>query len=132
MPPLRAIAAESGPALPRLRRLLEAVRDGKRRWAASDPELFSAYRALVPEAQSAVAAHVEDLTGIVAAVVAAGIAQGTFRALEPRSAARAILIATSRFHHPLHYREWAGDELGPAFDDVWELLASGLCVPAAR
>ncbi|HSU97736.1 MAG TPA: hypothetical protein VLI40_10935, partial [Gemmatimonadaceae bacterium] len=125
---LRAIAEEPGPAPQRLRRLLDALIAVKRRKAAGDPELFSAYRMLAAGAQSVVAAHIEELVGLVATVIRAGVDEGTFRKVDPVAMGRTVLIATSRFHHPAHAAEWADPGIDAAFDDVWRLLMAGLCV----
>ena len=128
MPSLRAIAEEPGPAPQRLRRLVDALIAVKRRKAAGDPELFSAYRMLAAGAQSVVAAHIEELVGLVAMVIRAGVDEGTFRKVDPVAMGRTVLIATSRFHHPAHAAEWADPGIDAAFDDVWRLLMAGLCV----
>jgi AcrR family transcriptional regulator len=128
MPSLRAIAEESGPAPQRLRRLVDALIAVKRRKAAGDPELFSAYRMLAAGAQSVVAAHVEELVGLVAMVIRAGVDEGTFRKVDPVAMGRTVLIATSRFHHPAHAAEWAAAGIDAEFDGVWRLLMAGLCV----
>jgi AcrR family transcriptional regulator len=129
MPSLRAIAAEPGPAPQRLRRLLDALITIKRRKAADDPELFSAFRMLAAGAESVVAAHVEELVGLAAMVIRAGVEEGTFRQVDPVTMGRSVLLATSRFHHPAHAAEWADPGIDAAYDDVWQLLMSGLCVP---
>jgi AcrR family transcriptional regulator len=128
MPSLRAIADEPGPAPQRLRRLLDALIGIKRRKAADDPELFSAYRMLAAGAQSVVAAHVEELVGLVATVIRAGVGEGTFRKVDPVAMGRTVLIATSRFHHPAHAAEWTDPGIDAAYDEVWQLLMAGLCV----
>jgi AcrR family transcriptional regulator len=128
MPALRAIAAQSGPAPKRLRRLFDALIAVKRRRASDDPELFTAYRALAAEAQPVVAAHVNELIGLAAAVIRDGVKEGSFRPTEPVAAARAILVATSRFHHPAHAGEWADPKIDAAYGDVWRLLMDGLTV----
>src|ERR1700741_2289173 len=69
IPPLRAVVAEPGPAPQRLRRLFDALIAVKRRRAAEDPELFAAYRILAVDAQSAVAAHIDELTELIATVI---------------------------------------------------------------
>ncbi|MDB5040650.1 MAG: transcriptional regulator, partial [Candidatus Eremiobacteraeota bacterium] len=61
MPPLRASAALPGPVPQRLRRLFDALIAVKRRRAADDPELFTAYRTLAADAESVVAAHIDEL-----------------------------------------------------------------------
>src|SRR5262249_47265846 len=79
MPPLRTIVAQFGPAPERLRKLLDALIAVKRRRAADDPELFTAYRTLAADAKSVVAAHIDELVGLVAKVIASGVEEGTFR-----------------------------------------------------
>ena len=120
MPPLRAIAALPGPAPQRLRRLFDALIAVKRRRAADDPELFAAYRTLAADAQSVVAAHVDELVGLAAMVIRSGVKEGTFRTVDPVAAGRAVLVATSRFHHPAHAAEWVDPAIDAAYDDVWQ------------
>jgi AcrR family transcriptional regulator len=128
MSPLRAIVAQSGPAPERLRKLIDALIAAKRRRAADDPELFTAYRTLAADAKSVVVAHIDELVGLVAKVIASGVEEGTFRTVDPVSAGRAVLVATSRFHHPAHAAEWSDPAIDAAYDDVWRLLMDGLCV----
>jgi len=47
----------------------------------------------------------------------------------PNRHGRAVLIATSRFHHPAHAAEWADPTIDAAYHDVWELLMEGLGAP---
>ena len=127
MPPLRAIAAQPGSAPQRLRKLLDALIADKRRRAADDPELFATYRALAADARFA-AAYLEQLVDLAAVVIRSGVKEGTFRAVDPVAVARAVLFATSRFHHPAHAAEWADPATDAAYNDVWKLLTDGLCV----
>ena len=126
MPPLRAIAAQSGPAPKRLRRLFDALIALKRHRATDDPELFAAYRTLAADAQSVVAAHVDELVALAATVIRAGVKEGIFRTVDPVAAARAILLATSKFHHPAHAAEWTDPTIDAAYNDIWRLLMNGL------
>jgi hypothetical protein len=98
----------------------------KRRRAASDPELFTAYRSLSAETQSVTAAHVEELVRLCAAIIRSGIEEGSFRDVDPVAASQAILFATSRFHHPAHATEWADPKIDAVFGDVWRILMQGL------
>jgi AcrR family transcriptional regulator len=127
MPPLRAVARD-GRRSPerRLRRFFDDLVAAKRRRATDDPELFAAFRTLAGQTQAVVRAHVDELAALVAAIVAAGVADGSFAPVEPASAARAILSAVTRFHHPAHAAEWADPDVDAAFDDVWRLLVAGL------
>jgi AcrR family transcriptional regulator len=124
--PLRAIVVESGPAPARLRRFFETLIDIKRRRATDDPELFAAYRALAADAESAVTHHVDEMIGLAAAIVRDGVAEGSLRDVDPASAGRALLFATSRFHHPVHAGEWDHPSIAAQFNDVWKLLMHGL------
>jgi AcrR family transcriptional regulator len=128
MPALRDIVALRSPAPERLRRLLDTLIAVKRRRAADDPELFAAYRTLAADAQSVVVAHVEELVGLTATVIRSGVKEGTFRSLDPVTAGRAVLFATSRFHHPAHAAEWGDPAIDAAYNDVWEMLMHGLRV----
>jgi AcrR family transcriptional regulator len=128
MPPLRTIVDLPGPALEKLRRLVDSLIAVKRRRAADDPELFAAYRTLAADAQSLVAAHVDELVGLAATVIRSGVKEGAFRAVDPEAAGRAVLVATSRFHHPAHAAEWVDPGIDEAYNDVWQLLMDGLCV----
>jgi AcrR family transcriptional regulator len=126
MPPLRALAARPGPAPKRLRQLFDTLIGIKRRRAAADPELFTAYRSLSAETQSVAAAHVDELVRLGAAIISAGIEEGSFRNVDPVAASQAILFATSRFHHPAHAMEWADPKLDVVFEDVWRIMMQGL------
>ena len=126
MPSLRAIAAESGPAPERLRGFFDALIALKHRRAAEDPELFAAYRTLAAAAPSVAAAHVEELIGLAATILRSGVDEGSFRSVDPVIAGRAILFATSRFHHPAHAAEWADPALDAGYNDVWQMLMDGL------
>jgi AcrR family transcriptional regulator len=127
MPPLRAIVAKLGPAPQRLRRLFDTLIAVKRRRAADDPELFAAYLTLAADAQSVVAAHVDELVDLAATVVRSGVKEGTFRKIDPTAAGRAVLLATTKFHHPAHAAEWADPAIDAAYNDVWQLVMDGLC-----
>lgn len=128
MPALRTIAAQPGSAPQQLRQLLDALIAVKRRRAAADPELFATYLTLAADAQSVVAAHVEELVALAATVVRYGVAQGSFRTTDPVATGRAVLLATSRFHHPAHAAEWLDPAMDAAYNVVWQLLMDGLCV----
>ncbi len=127
MPPLREIVARPGAAPQRLREFFDALVAVKRRRAADDPELFSAYRILAADTQSVVTAHVDELVGLTAEIIASGVADGSFRALDAQAAGRALLFATYRFHHPVHAAEWTSPGIDAAYENVWRLLMDGLC-----
>ena len=126
MPPLRAIVAERGTAPQRLRKLIDTVIAVKRRRATDDPELFTAYGTLALDAKSVVVAHIEEMIGLFSTIIASGVEEGTFRAADPKAMGRAVLVATSKFHHPAHAAEWGDPAINAAYEDVWQLLMEGL------
>jgi AcrR family transcriptional regulator len=128
MPPLRAIAALPGAAPQRLRQLFDTLIAIKRRRADDDPEIFATYLTLAVHTQSVVAAHVDELVGLAASVIRSGAKEGTFRTVDPAAAGRAVLLATSRFHHPAHAAEWRDPAIDARYNDLWQLLMDGLCV----
>jgi hypothetical protein len=54
------------------------------------------------------------------------VEEGTFRIGDPVAAGRAVLLATSRFHHPAHAAEWVHTTIDAAYNEVWQLLMDGL------
>ena len=126
MTPLRAIVVRPGPAPKRLRQLFDALIAVKRRRAAEDPELFAAYRILAVDAESVVAAHIDELVALAATVIRSGVKEGTFRKVDPVATSRAVLVATSKFHHPFHADKWRDRAIDAEYNDVWQLLMNGL------
>lgn len=98
--PLAAIAASEGLASGRLEQWVLALSEAKRRKVLDDPEMFATYHALAEAARAVVDAHVAELTRQVARIIAAGAAAGEFSVRDPEAAARVVLGATMRFHHP--------------------------------
>jgi AcrR family transcriptional regulator len=129
MPPLQAIAAESGPAADRLRRWIAQLVAIKRRKVLDDPELFATYHALALEARDVVRAHIDALTAQVTTIIADGVARGEFATDNPAAAARAVFDALSRFHNPAHAIEWSDPSIDAALDRVLTLILGGLARP---
>jgi AcrR family transcriptional regulator len=77
---------------------LHALHDAKKREALEEPELFATYQVLLADASDVVDDHVRWLIGDLTRIVGD----------EPT--ARAILQATTRFHHPAHAAEWSDPE----------------------
>jgi AcrR family transcriptional regulator len=124
---LSAIAGDTRlPPPQRLRGWLAAVLAAKRTKTRDDPELFAAYRILAAEHSSAAADHVADLLRQLQAILADGIADGTFTSTDPAAAARAVYDATTRFHNPAHAPEWQAPGIETELDAVCTLLLDGL------
>jgi Tetracyclin repressor-like, C-terminal domain len=77
-------------------------------------------------------AHVAELNQLAAAIIRAGVKEGTFRNVDPEAAGRSVLVATSRSHHPVHAAEWLDPAIDVAYEDVWKLLMHGLKAPKPR
>jgi AcrR family transcriptional regulator len=128
--PLAAIAAEHGPATGRLWRWIEALSLAKRKKVLDDPELFATYHELSLDAREVAREHVDTLARQAAQIIADGIARGEFAETDPATTARAVLNATSRFHHPAHAAEWTEPGLEDDLRAVWRLVLSGLAARA--
>jgi AcrR family transcriptional regulator len=129
--PLSAIAASSRPAPDRLRSWLTALSGAKRRMAREDPELFDTFHTIATQAREVVTEHLRILADQIARIVTDGIAAGVFAPSDPAVAGRAVLQATTRFHHPAHAGEWADPQIDADLDAVIGLLLAGLRAPAA-
>lgn len=126
MPPLDAIAAESGPADDRLRRWAVTLADAKRRKIFEDPEMFAAFHALATQAGAVVERHVAALRAQVARILSDGVAQGRFGTTDVDSAARAVLTATLAFHHPEMVRLAGDRDRREELEAVLNLVLGGL------
>jgi AcrR family transcriptional regulator len=127
--PLQKIADEQGPAPARLERWLRTMFAIKHKKVSDDPEMFTTYLTLAQEACTVVKAHKDGLVEQIVHILSDGVEQGVFAVTNPKTSARAIFDATSRFHHPAHAEEWSEAELAARIDAVLALLLKGLEAP---
>jgi AcrR family transcriptional regulator len=127
--PLGAVVSEDAPAPARLRRWLDLLIESKRGRARQDPELFATYVQLAAGAREVITAHVDELVGQLAAIIADGVERGEFVAADPQPVARAVFDATGRFHNPAHAASWSDPAIDAAFEGVWSLVLRGLSPP---
>jgi hypothetical protein len=73
-----------------------------------------------------VSEHLAHLVGLITTIIEDGVAEGEFIASDPRVAARAVLDATARFHHPAHASEWTDPNIEADLDAVLSVLLEGL------
>ena len=132
--PLAEIAGGTeGSYVARLRLWLETLIGSKRTYAVSDPEMFAMYAAVTAEAAEVIDEHVNRLIGQMARIVEGGVRAGELRNVPPAETARAIFLATSRFHHPAHSDEWTSERTDRDFEAVWKLLLNSISAsPADR
>ena len=132
MAPLQTIANSRTPPPARLRQWFSTLRQTKRDNVLGDPELFATYSALAAEAGEAIAEHKGRMQQQIASILAAGVASGDFRELDPAAAARALFDATARFHYPGLSHLWDQPGEDAAFTQLLDLLLAGLApAPAA-
>ncbi|MEU8122640.1 TetR family transcriptional regulator [Spirillospora sp. NPDC049024] len=128
---LAVIAADRAvPPAQRLRAWLHAVLAVKQAKIRQDPELFAAYGILAAAHSSVATDHVADLMGQLAAIIAHGAADGSFRTDDPEATARVVFTATAKFNHLAHASEWQDPGIGAELDEVCSLLLEGLRAPA--
>jgi AcrR family transcriptional regulator len=127
---LSGIVGEDRDAESRLRDWLSGLFAAKRHKALADPELFDTYTVLTKENVTAVGEHIDELTTQLTRIVQDGADAGVFTVTDPAAAARAVFLATGRFHDPAHSREWEQPDSDAEFAVIVDLLVRGLRFPA--
>jgi AcrR family transcriptional regulator len=100
--PLEVITQDrSLSASQRLAAWFDTLRAIKQRKVLDDPELFRVHHQIVIQVPEVVAEHIATMLRQVGLIISDGVASGEFSSkLDPATAARAFLQATSPFHHP--------------------------------
>ena len=70
-------------------------------------------------------AHMEDITGVIATVIADGVADGEFHAADVSLAAGCICTAMARFFNPQLIAQCA-DKPGPTLDQMIDFVIASL------
>ncbi|MDB4891071.1 MAG: TetR family transcriptional regulatory protein [Gemmatimonadetes bacterium] len=127
--PLADIASGPGTASERLEAWVLALMEMKRRKVLDDPEMFATYHAVATAARGVIDAHVTTLQNQLCDIIESGMVSGEFTPTDAGVAARAVLDATARFHHPHHVLDAAtrdaADEVRAA-RAVIGLISAGL------
>jgi AcrR family transcriptional regulator len=110
----------------RLRLWIENLIQLKRTKVQEDPELFSMYTTLVEESVEAVNAHITELIGQIIPIIEDGMEKQAFKPGDALAMASGVFIATAKFHHPAHAKEWASPNIDQEFEMVWKLILSGI------
>jgi AcrR family transcriptional regulator len=126
LPDLTEIVGSDLPPAEKLYQWLRILIAGKRARAADDPELFATYVQLATETQDVISNHISTLSAQVETILKEGVAVKEFSIRDIPNTARAIFLATTRFHNPAHMAEWKDPTIDAQFDDVWLLILSGL------
>lgn len=116
----------TGTVQARLRGWFDAHWALKKAQKSQDPELFEAFRQLTYQAPAQIRVYRQRLTDQIAILLEAGLASGEIRDLEPGSAARALLNATTRFHNPVFAPEWDDPHSLAEFELLWSFLCRSI------
>ncbi|MDP4084500.1 MAG: TetR family transcriptional regulator [Bacillota bacterium] len=124
--PLEAVFKQECSASERLCLWLKTLIHIKHTLVQEDPELFTMYTTLVEESVDVVNAHIGELISQIIPIIEEGMANQEFKSADASLIASGIFMATARFHHPAHAKEWASPTIDHEFDIVWNLILSGI------
>lgn len=125
--PLADIAQQSTPVAARLRQWFETLMEIKRRNVKDDPEMFESYSILAKNVSSEMRNnHIDIMLRQIEDILREGAEQGIFDVENCAVTANVLFEATLRYHHPLHVREWQGDNIADEFNALYALLEKAI------
>jgi AcrR family transcriptional regulator len=125
---LQAIAKRPGNAVERLRELLQTVHRMNSDRYAGDSKMHEMVAVAMEENWDVCLAHIENIIGVTAEVIADGVASGEFHVADIRVAALSTLTAMLRFIHPQYIAEFA-DKPTATLDQMIDFVIVALCAP---
>ncbi len=124
----QSIATAPGSAADRLRDLLSTVHRMNSDRYVADAKMHDMVAAAMEEKWQVCQPHMECITGIIAKVIADGVASGEFSVSNVESAAACTTTAMIRFFHPQMIAECA-DKPIPTLDQMIDFILAALRVP---
>jgi AcrR family transcriptional regulator len=121
----RRIAAQPGPAKPRLRELLKTINRMNTERYVGDSKLHEMVEIAMEESWDVCVAHIERITGTIAEVIAAGQACGEFATPDVPLAAGCTCTAMVHYFHPQLIAH-ADDKPGPTLDQMVDFVLAAL------
>lgn len=121
----QAIAVKPGPATERLRELLTTVHQMNSERYVGDSKLHEMVAIAMEEDWDVCKAHIERTTGMIAEVIADGVASGEFQVQDVQLAALCTCTAMIRFFHPQMIAQ-AAHKPGPTLDQMIDFVLVGL------
>jgi len=100
MTPLTVIANSNNSADVKLTEWINRLRTIKRQRYLDEPEFFALYGEIAEQARHEVTRHIDHMLDQLQTIIEEGKTQGIFHVADSREAARAVLSATARLHHP--------------------------------
>jgi len=122
---IEAIAAEPGPAAPRLARMIETMHRMNAALYTDDLRMHEMVETALSESWEVVHGHIERKGVIFERVVREGIESGEFAPADPVLASRCVQVALLRFFHPAMLVQCAG-EPGPTLDQMTAFILAAL------
>jgi AcrR family transcriptional regulator len=124
------IVAGPGPVAERLRELLSTIHRMNCERYVGDSKLHEMVAIAMEQSWDVCVAHMEQITGSIAQVIAEGAASGEFHAPDVPLAAMCTCSAMIRFFHPQMIAQCA-DKPGPTLDQMIDFVLAGLAARAS-
>jgi len=127
MAPLTKITADKKtPAPKRLKAWVRTLAEVKRKKVLDDPEMFAVYGSVTADAHEVVARHIARLIDEVSEILRDGVKAGDWSLKSIDGAAKMILNASSRFHHPAMVQLDGGESDLKELDSLVDVIVAGL------
>lgn len=121
--PLATISEKKISPKLRLREWFETLMDIKANTVKDDPEMFASYSILAQNvADHVVFEHLDTMIKQVEMILRDGCEDSSFEIEDCAITARSLFDATVRYHHPLHVKEWQGENIKEEFNQLFLLL----------
>lgn len=129
MAPLTKITADKKtPAPKRLKAWVRTLAEVKRKKVLDDPEMFAVYGSVTADAHEVVARHIARLIDEVSEILRDGVKAGDWSLKSIDGAAKMILNASSRFHHPAMVQLDGGGSDLKELELLTDVIVAGLQV----
>jgi AcrR family transcriptional regulator len=120
-----AIATRPGPATSRMRDLLTTIHRMNSERYLGDSKLHEMVEIAMQESWEVCVAHMQTLTGSIAALIAQGVASGEFEVDDVPLAAMCVCTGMMRFFHPQMIAQCV-EKPGPSIDQMIDFVIAGL------
>jgi AcrR family transcriptional regulator len=121
----RAIAAQPGPAVGRLRELLSTIHHMNSERYVGDSKLHEMVAVAMEENWDVCEAHIQLIGEIIGSVIGQGAASGEFEVTDVPLAATCTCMAMMRFFHPQMIAQCI-DKASPTLDQMIDFILAGL------
>jgi AcrR family transcriptional regulator len=127
----QTIASRPGPAAVQLREIMKTINRMNSERYVGNSKLHEMVEIAMQESWDVCVAHMEQITGTIAGVIAEGVASGEFDAPDVPLAAMCSCTAMMRFFHPQMIAQCA-EKPGPSIDQMIDFVLAGLKPEGAR